>query len=291
MFLNGHRGVAVLKSLLVSSEVQVSAVVTPPTFMKSSLSFLPRDQNIQHFVLKDVNGDDSLAQLKAYKPDVFLIAGYSTIFRPPLLAIPSLGVLNLHAGRLPRYRGGSPLNWQIINGESEAGLSVIQVDEGIDTGPVLAQANINIGPRDTILDLHKRANEIFPELVGEAMTKLKSKKSQGHVQTEANAQYWHQRSDVDGHLDFRHMKAIEVDRIIRAITKPYPGAYAYCEEYKVRVFSAKVPQMCVRGMPGRVCFIQGQGPYVVCADQAILLTDYHFETMPDLRLNNGQYLT
>ena len=220
----------------------------------------------------------------------FIIAGYSTIFKAPLLAIPSLGTLNLHAGGLPEYRGGSPLNWQIINGESKAGISVIRVDEGIDTGPVLAETSIEIGPRDTIRDLHERANELFPGLVVEAITRLKSKDPLGRVQSETNAQYWHQRSDVDGHLDFRHMRAVEADRMIRALTTPYPGSYAYCEGHKVRLFAADLPSMCVKGMPSRVCFIQGKGPYVVCTDRAILITNYEFENMPNQRLKHGQYL-
>ena len=291
IFLNSSRGIAVLKAILAASDVQVSAVVTPPTFMKSSLSFLPREQNIQHREIKDVNAEDSLVQLKTFSPEVFLIAGYSTIFKAPLLAIPSFGTLNLHAGRLPDYRGGSPLNWQIINGESKAGISVIRVEEGIDTGSVLAEADIDIGPRDTILNLHERANELFPELAVTAIAKLKSKDSVGRVQTENTAQYWHQRSDADGHLNFRYMRAVEADKMIRAITKPYPGAYAYCEGHKVRLFAADLPQMCVKGMPSRVCFIQGKGPYIVCADRAILITNYEFENMPNLRLRHGQYLS
>ena len=290
IFLNGSRGAAVLKAILALSDVQVSAVVTPPKFDISSINFLPSGKNIDHLELKDVNAEASLAQLTAYNPNVFLIAGYSTIFKAPLLAIPSLGVLNLHAGPLPDYRGGSPLNWQIINGESSAGISVIRVDEGIDTGPVIAETNFEIGSRDTIRDLHKKANDLFPGLVVEAIIKLKSKDPLGRVQTEANAQYWHQRSDADGHLDFRHMRAVEADRMIRALTNPYPGSYAYCEGHKVRLFAADLPHMCIKGTPSRVCFIQGKGPYVVCAERAILITNYEFEDMPNLRLRHGQYL-
>ena len=208
------------------------------------------EKTVDHLELKDINTDASLAQLTAYHPNVFIIAGYSTIFKAPLLAIPSLGTLNLHAGPLPEYRGGSPLNWQIINGESKAGISVIRVDEGIDTGPVLAETIIEIGPRDTIRDLHDRANDLFPGLVVEAITRLKSKDPLGRVQTDANAQYWHQRSDVDGHLDFRHMRAVEADRMIRAISSNRilvlmpigKGIRCVC-------LLQTLPHMCVRGMP------------------------------------------
>ncbi len=291
IFLNGDRGIAVLKAILLSLDVQISAVVTPLTFTESSLSFLPKEKDIKHLKIKDVNAEDSLDQLQIHSPNIFLIAGYSSIFKEPLLAIPSLGTLNLHAGRLPEYRGGSPLNWQMINGEEKAGISVIRVAPGIDTGPVLAEAEIDISPHDTIRNLHDRANALFPELAVEALTKVKSKDSLGRVLAEDLAQYWHQRNDTDGHLDFRNVTAVEANRIIRAISKPYPGAYAYVEGHKVRLFSVDSPPMRVRGVPGRVCFIQGKGPYVLCSDQSILIREYEFENMTNLRLRHGQYLT
>jgi len=290
IFFNGSRGLHVLNRLLTSTDVQVTAIVTPPTFNESSLANVLNVSLLEHLKIQDVNAEDLLLRLRMLHPDVFIIAGYSTIFKAPLLAVPTHGVLNLHAGRLPEYRGGSPLNWQLINGETKAGLSVIQVDEGIDTGPILAESTIAIDSCDTIHDLHAKANQRFPALVLEAVLKLKSKESFGRIQTDANAQYWHQRNDADGYLDFQRLKAIEVDRVIRAITNPYPGAYAYCGGQKVRLLAAQVPCMCIKGVPGRVCFIQGKGPYIICADQAILITDYQFETESNSRLKHGQYL-
>lgn len=116
--------------------------------------------------------------------------------------------------------GGSPLNWQLINGEDSAGLSVLRVDIGIDTGPIMAETTFPIGIRDTIADLHRKANERFPALVEIALAKLVSKDSGGQVQCEIGAQYWHQRSDADGHLDFARMTAAQVDRAVRATTHP-----------------------------------------------------------------------
>jgi methionyl-tRNA formyltransferase len=288
VFLNGDRGLAVLKAVLDSGRF-VSAVVTPKNKSSALLQNILAEREIAHFPIADVNSVESIEVFRAKKPSVFLIAGFSTIFRPPLLDVPRLGTLNLHAGRLPQYRGGSPLNWQLINGESEAGISVIQVDPGIDTGPVMSEATIRINANDTIADLHDRANALFPELVLKALERIENG-APGRAQGEENARYWHQRNDADGKLFFRDMTADQMDRMIRALTAPYPGAWCLYQNRRVRVLSAKIPGITLKGSPGRICCIQGEGPYVVCADKGILLTEYVIEEGHGEKLRHGQYL-
>ena len=288
IFLNGQRGISVLNYLSELSEINISAVVTPPVFSNECLELLKEDRFI-HIELENVNNPQAIGQLTRFNADVFVIAGYSTIFKREILSLPILGTLNLHAGTLPAYRGGSPLNWQIINGESKAGLSVILADDGIDTGDVVCEEKVSIGCKDTIADLHVRANEIFPELTHRALKKIASKEL-NRIQFEDDAVYWHQRCDLDGHIDFNNINAIDVDRMVRGLTHPYPGAYAYCNNQKVRIFSVEVPDFTLKGNNGRVCFIENKGPYVICSDKAILLIDYQFEDNADQSLVHGQYL-
>lgn len=290
VFLYGSRGLGVLKHLLGLPDLHVIAVVTPVSFDTSFLTIQKAAGTIAHLRLDDVNSPSSGDCLRAYRPDVFLLAGYRSILNAQLLQVPLLGTLNLHAGGLPQYRGGSPLNWQLINGEDSAGLSVLRVDIGIDTGPIMAETTFPIGIRDTIADLHRKANEHFPALVEIALAKLVSKDSGGQVQCEIGAQYWHQRSDADGHLDFARMTAAQVDRAVRATTHPLSGAFTFHNNDKVRLFATEVPAFCLRGVPGRVCWISHKGPYIVCSDKAVLVTEYQAETQPDFRLSHGQRL-
>ncbi|MCF7993671.1 MAG: hypothetical protein K9L88_02390 [Chromatiaceae bacterium] len=290
VFLNGARGLAVLKAIIEASH-PVRAVVTPPTMQNAQVLNTLSEQNITHLALPDINSTEAIKQIRDHEPSLFLIAGFSTIFKQPLLEIPSIGTLNLHAGKLPQYRGGSPLNWQLINGELKAGISVIKVDTGIDTGPVMAEATIEIGPRTTIADLHEQANARFPSLVRIALERTYSGNA-GRAQDNNQAQYWHQRNDSDGRLAFHQMSAFQVDRSIRALTHPYPGAWCTYHEQRVRLLAASIPDLVLRGAPGRICYIQGQGPYVLCADRAILLTEYKNEHNEDqrFRLRHGEYL-
>lgn len=288
VFLNGDRGLAVLKAIIEAGHT-VKAVVTPPTVQKAPALNWISTQKIPHLALPNVNSEDAIKQFREQEPSLFLIAGFSSIFKQPLLEVPSIGTLNLHAGRLPQYRGGSPLNWQLINGETTAGISVIQVDAGIDTGPVMAEATIEIGPYTTIADLHEKANTLFPNLVLAALERAYSGRT-GRSQDDKQAQYWHQRNDADGRVFFHQMSALQVDRHIRALTHPYPGAWSTYHDHRVRILAASIPENVLRGAPGRICHIQGEGPYVLCTDRAILLTDYKIEHHEDQTLRHGDYL-
>ena len=191
---------------------------------------------------------------------------------------------------MPEYRGGSPLNWQMINGENEAVISIIKVDENIDTGTILSEHPIRIEPKCTIANLHDQVNEIFPELLLEVILNLQRYKNNSRTQNETNARYWHQRSDQDGHLDFSKMTTIEADRFIRALTRPYPGAWAILNQKKIRIFKSEIPKIEIRGTLGRVCFVGRKGPYVICKDKALLINEYLIEGDKDFKLSNGQIL-
>lgn len=288
LFLNGERGLKVLEALVLAGHHLV-AVVTPPNLDLSLTKVLTEGRFWSHLEVSDVNDPLSVGRLRSLNPLLFIVAGYSTIFRAPLLEVPELGTLNLHAGKLPEYRGGSPLNWQLINGEDQAGISVLHADAGIDTGPVLASGFIPIDSTTTIADLHSQANAMFPRLVLDAIASIEAGTT-GAEQLNSCASYWHQRNDADGKLDIRSMTARQVNLFVRALSQPYPGAWCIYEEEVLRIFSVEVPEFDLRGVPGRICFIQGHGPYVVCADRAVLLTDYKLEDQKNVRLRHGTYL-
>jgi methionyl-tRNA formyltransferase len=211
----------------------------------------------------DPNTPESLARIRSGNPDVIILAGFPRIVGREFLSL--CQVINLHAGRLPQYRGGSPLNWQIINGEKVAGLSIIRVDEGIDTGPVLAEAEIPIGPDDTIADLHQRANEVFPEMVVDVLDRMATDELRPRPQGVGT--YWHQRRESDGLIDWSR-RAEDVHNFVRAITRPYPGAFTWRDGKKVRIWKTRLTPAAIRGVPGRFCRIQG-ATYAVCGDRAL----------------------
>jgi methionyl-tRNA formyltransferase len=289
IFFNGARGAAVLRAL-ISAGHGLNRVVVPRGKVDAAVAELCREARIRLQEVEKVNDSAFVTELAATKPELSIIAGYSSIFHAALINTPRKGTINLHSGRLPQYRGGSPLNWQMINGETEAGISVIRVDTGIDTGPVLAAATIAIAPDDTIAELHAKANKLFPQLVTDVVDGLEQGDLAEVEQDNGEAVYWHQRRDEDGLIDWRNTEAKQVYDLVRSVTHPYPGAFTYWGERRVRIFACTVPDAIIKGTAGRVCQLQGEGPFIVCADRAILASEVVIECDGPRTLAHGAIL-
>ena len=288
VFLNGARGVSLVRSLVDAGHEVSSVYAAPETIAADDLSGLPDGTPVES--LEDVNTARFVHAMAARNPRLAIIGGFNSIFGKPLIDVAQLGVINLHAGPLPKYRGGSPLNWQIINGESDAGISVIRIDEGIDTGEILAEARFSIGLNDTISDVHERANALFPKLVLEVVERFDRNDTSGRVQDHATACYWHQRNADDGRIYWHEMTARQVHDLIRALDPLYPPAFAFCRGRRVIFRRSQLEGSAVRGVPGRVCYLQGKGPYVICKDHAILVTSHEIEASDSDSLSHGAHL-
>ena len=161
------------------------------------------------------------------------------------------------------------------------------MDEGIDSGKILATANFKLQKSDTIAQVHEKANKLFPRILSKAIhfVVLKGRRA-GRHQSIASATYWHQRNDEDGELCCFSMNSRQVLLKIRALSHPYPGAWVRFRGRKVRILKAKLPAVPVCGSPGKVLFLKGNGPFVVCRDRAVLLT----ETRPSIKAQAPAYL-
>lgn len=281
VFLNGARGLATLRRINDAGHEVVRAIV-PVGHAHDETAGAAAELGVEVIRAAKVNDPAFVARLADLKPKISVIAGYSSIFRHPLFTVPQHGTINLHAGPLPFYRGGSPLNWQIINGEPEIGISVIQVDVGIDTGDVLAERRFRLGRDDTIATVHESANKLFPDMVLEVLERIAAGTLVPRRQDATQARYWHQRNDGDGLIHWRDMSAEQVHRLVRAVTRPYPGAHAYRDGSKIRLWRTELTPFALRGTPGRVVTYQGQGPFVICREGAILLREWEVEDGSDL---------
>ncbi len=157
--------------------------------------------------------------------------------------------LNIHGSLLPKYRGRTPHVWAIINGETETGATLHVMDEGVDTGPIVAQKSITIGPYDTGATILERFNKLYPELVVEGLQRIMNG---GHLieQNDANATFFGRRTPEMGLVDFR-MPYEKLHNFVRAIAPPYPGAYCYLTDGK-RIVVEKITlrnDLAMLGLP------------------------------------------
>jgi len=189
-------------------------------------------------------------QIKAYQPDVFVVVAFGHILTAKLLSIPKYGAINVHASLLPKYRGPSPIQWAIINGEKETGITTIHMDQGMDTGNILLSLKIPVYDDDTSSSLHDRLADLGAELLIRTLKLLGTKNLQPIPQNNSLSTYAPMLTKRDGHIDWS-LPAEKIERCIRAMT-PWPGVFTFHEEKRLKIFSSSVKKMDSAKPPGTV---------------------------------------
>lgn len=281
----GDRALGCLAALL-RNKLDVALVLTSPG--ATSLRQLAEQNQIKTTEVVDPNSPALLEQLRSISGDLFILAGYGKILSRDTLALPKLGTINLHAGKLPEYRGSSPLNWALINGEKRFGLSAILTDAGVDTGAVLVEQTFAIGPNDTIADLHKIANEQFPGMLIEAITLL-ARGAKPAAQSADRDAYYPLRFPEDGFVLFDQLTAAQVHNRVRALTLPYPCAFTLYKGRKVKIIASRLELKRRYGEPGRIYSIKSGALLVAALDHCLWLTDARFEDGSPLTLSAARY--
>lgn len=211
--------------------------------------------------------------------DLIVMANHNQILPKEIFNRPKYGAINLHAGRLPQYRGSSPLNWQIINGETKIGISIIQVDEGVDTGSIWAEKTFDISLKDTIVEVRETADKLFSKKLLEVILELESGNYRPAKQIEIDgirgSAYWHHRKPEDSEINCKEMTAKQVYDLVRASEPPYQ-AYVVSKRALISIEKEYVPVARLLpdsfyGVSGRVVKRIGDGVVVICKDKGLWL--------------------
>ena len=224
------------------------------------------DQGIEAHEYESV--DRTIAVLQRMRPRIGIAAGWYHMLPAPLRRVFARGVLGIHASMLPRYRGGAPLNWALLQGEQESGVSLFELADGVDNGPLYGQRRFPIGPRDYIGDLVERANDAAVDLLRASIGGIVDGSIEPRPQVGAPT-YCLQRNPDDGAIDWTR-SADEIERLVRAVSHPYPGARAELAGTKLNIWRARCVQSAPRvlGRPGQIarlpeftspCVVTGQG--------------------------------
>lgn len=225
----------------------------------------------------DPNAHEFVQLLRAANSDLFVLAGYGKILKRSAISVPRLMCINLHAGKLPEYRGSSPMNWALINGERSFTLSVIKLDTGVDSGDVLLERTFDIRPDYTIRDLHEIANRQFPDMMLEVVSRLESGDWLSVPQEPTEARYYPLRFPDDGLVIWDLHTAQQVHNRIRALTDPYPGAFTFYQRRKVKLLASELNEYDFYGEPGRVYRLNRRGLLTCAADKCLWITEARFE--------------
>lgn len=179
-----------------------------------------------------------LSTLRAWNPDVIVVAAYGRILPPAVLALPRFGCINIHASLLPRHRGAAPIQWAIAHGDAVTGITIMQMDEGMDTGAILLQRETPIAPDETAGSLHDRLARIGASAIREALAALADHTLTSTPQDDAAATHAPMLRKDDGRIDWTR-PAVEIERRIRAFD-PWPSAFTQWNGRRLRLFRARV---------------------------------------------------
>jgi len=211
-----------------------------------------------------------LAWITDQRADVALVLAYGRILPPPVLAAPARGCLNLHASILPRYRGAAPINWAIVRGETETGMSLMQMDEGLDTGPVFTVRRISIGENETTGELAVRLGDLAADLVTGDVPRVVRGELTAAPQDHVAATLAPLLEKEQGRIDWQK-SAAEVHNHVRGMT-PWPSAFTRVGDKLLKVLATRRSTLAAPGEPpGTIVAADSGGVLVACADGVLEL--------------------
>lgn len=218
-----------------------------------------------------IRSDEFFASVQVLQPDLAVVVAYGKILPGPLLRLPRLGTINVHGSVLPKYRGAAPIQRAIINGERETGITIMQMDEGIDTGDILMPVAAPITDDDTAGALAARLSLLGSQALTEAIALLKAARLAAVKQDNAQATFAPPLDKEMGHIDWNR-PAAELHCLIRGLD-PWPSAYGFISGRRFRFFKPQVMPGEVRETPGTLCRADRDGVLVATGKDYLLIRE------------------
>jgi len=263
--------------LLLRRAARIVAVFThadDPTERRwfGSVAELARGAGIPVHVFEDPRDPALLEALRAAAPELLFSFYYRQLLPPAVLALPHLGAFNMHGSLLPRYRGRAPVNWAVLNGETETGATLHHMVAKADAGDIVDQERVPIGPEDTAAEVGARVAEASVRILDRRLLELCEGRAPRRPQDEPHATCFGRRRPEDGRIDWSR-SAREVVNLVRAVTRPFPGAFSDTEGGRLFVWRARVRPGA--GRPGTVLAVD---PLTVAAGEgAVEILDASLE--------------
>ncbi len=286
--------VPALKKIMISKH-ELAAVVTqpdrkrgrrllmgaPPVKIALKGSVIPLHQP------EDLSRPDMIRVLKGYGADLFIVVAFGRILKSDILEMPKTFSVNLHASLLPKYRGASPINRAVINGDEETGLTTIRMDEGMDTGDIILKEKIKIFKNDTSQALSERLSNIGAALLIKTIDMIESGKTDFKKQDNKKVSYAYKLKKEDGHIDWS-LKARDIHNMVRGLI-PWPGAYTHWQGKILKIWESSLNEdMLEEQAAGSVLRIDDKGITVGTGRGEIIIEALQLEGAK--RLGPGEFL-
>ncbi len=248
---------------LVEDGYEVQAVVTQPDKPRgrgmvtamSPVKEVGLRYGIKVYQPVRLEDEDFVAEIKLLAPDAIVVVAYGRILPGKILDIPSKGCINVHASLLPKYRGAAPINWAIINGEQETGVTIMLMDRGMDTGPILSTEKVLIGSDDTAGDLHDRLKHVGAGLLVRTLKLFAEGTVVPVPQDNSQATYAPMLKKEDGRIEWKK-SAVDIRNLVRGLF-PWPGAYTSYRGVTLKILNGDVLDTDKAERPGTIISAEG----------------------------------
>ena len=272
---------------LIDSEYEVVGVVTKADkpqgrgqrIESPPIKILSQQYGIPVLQPEKLRSDEFFNELKIFNPDLICVTAYGKILPKNVLELPPYGCINVHASLLPKYRGAAPINWAIINGEKNTGVTTMLMDEGMDTGDILLQREMPIDEEDTGETLSEKLSHIGAEVLIQTIKHLKEDRLTPIPQDHTKATYAPVLKKEDGKIDWGK-PAEDIKNLIRG-NLPWPGAYTFLDGKNLKIYRAKVTKG--KGTPGQVI--------TSTSKNLIIGTGYDALEIHELQIEGGKRIT
>lgn len=283
----------VLSSLIADGQ-NIAAVVTREdkprgrgnVMTPTETRIVANENGIVSYTPKSLRDPEFFSLLKEINPDIIVVVAYGKILPPEVLSYPKYGCINLHVSLLPKYRGSAPMQRAIMNGENETGVTVMYMDEGLDTGDIIARASFPIGKRDNLEAVYEKSIELGAPLLINTLSDIKNGKAKREKQDESRASYAPKIEKSELKIDF-NQNAEAVSATARGLTPP--GAYAVQNGKNLRLYDLEAVEG--EGKPGEVIAVnpKGEGSFdLACKTGAIRV--YSVVPQGKGKMSAGDYL-
>jgi len=262
---------------LIERGDNVVAVVTQPDrpkgrgqkLMSPPVKDLAQKYGIPVFQPPKVRDPEFIELLRGLRPDVMVVVAFGQILPKALLEVPSHGCINVHASLLPKYRGAAPLNWCLVNGEAETGVTTMLMDVGLDTGPMLLKRSTPIHENEDIVSLHDRMSVMGAELLSETLDRLAAADIEPQNQDGGQSSYAPMLKKEDGQVNWAR-DARSIHNQVRGLVV-WPGAYTFLDGQVLKIYRS-----CIgtgSGMPGQVLRADKKGLEVACLTGSLIIEE------------------
>lgn len=268
--------------MLANSKHHLQAVYTQPdrpagrgrALQASAVKTWATARQIPVYQPLNFKNSEAIAELAALSPDILVVIAYGLILPQAVLDLPRLGCINVHGSLLPRWRGASPIQQAILHGDAETGITIMQMDAGMDTGAMLTKISCPILSTDTTEHLHDRLAELAATPLLNTLDLLAAGQSHAEKQDDTLATYAPKIKKEDAAINW-HKPAIEIDRQIRAFN-PGPISWTQMNDQVLRIHQAKVIEHTSNHLPGTIISIDKQGMLVATSENALLIEIIQF---------------